>query len=385
MRRPETDRELSSTDLRAATFTIRYRRLEPSAHWAAFGVNKSLDVATTRWRIIGAAEQAETTKTCPKTFDRRRSFEVSHEARIASQSQKSRLGPQKDKRASHELTQADALMSVEISSLHVAHSLAGEFRRKRMFGLSGQRALVVGIANEDSIAYGCAKALSAQGVSLAVTYLNENAERYVRPLANELGAEIIAPLDVTKPTQIDALFHQIHEDWGGLDTLVHSIAYCPKNDLHGRVTDCSREGFQMAMDISVGSFIHLVRKAEPLMPAGGTCLTVSFYGAEKVVENYNVMGPVKAALEMVTRYMAAELAAKGISVHALSPGPLKTRAASGIDHFDELLLRTAERTPTHHLATIEDVGAYAVFLASKEAANVTGGVHHIDGGYHIVG
>ena len=254
-----------------------------------------------------------------------------------------------------------------------------------MFSLVGQKALIVGIANENSIAYGCAKALREQGADLAVTYLNPKAERFVRPLAEELEADIFAPLDVSDEGQIDALFDRIGAEWGKLDTLLHSIAFCPKEDLHGRVTDCSREGFRMAMDISVGSFMHLVRKAEPLMGAGGTCLTVSFYGAEKVVENYNVMGPVKAALESVTKYMAAELGPKGISVHALSPGPLKTRAASGIGHFDELLDNAAARAPTHQLATIGDVGAYAAFLASREAANVTGGIHYIDGGYHIVG
>jgi enoyl-[acyl-carrier protein] reductase I len=254
-----------------------------------------------------------------------------------------------------------------------------------MFSLDGKTALVVGIANEQSIAYGCARALREQGARLAVTYLNAKAEPHVRPLAEHLGAEIIAPLDVRDPGQMTALFERIGGAWGQLDICLHSIAFCPGEDLHGRVTDCSRAGFATAMDISVGSFIELVRRSEPLMPPGGTCMTVSFYGAEKVVAHYNVMGPVKAALESTTRYLAAELGEKGISVHALSPGPLKTRAASGIEHFDALLDRAAARAPTHHLASIEDVGAYAAFLASAEAANVTGGVHYIDGGYHIVG
>ena len=254
-----------------------------------------------------------------------------------------------------------------------------------MFDLTGQKALIVGIANEHSIAYGVARALRAQGADLAITYLNDKAEKYVRPLAEDLDAEIIAPLDVSDPQALDSLFNTLTTTWGRLDTVVHSIAFCPMEDLHGRVVDCSRAGFQTAMDISVGSFMDLTRRSEPLMPDGGTCMTVSYYGAEKVVENYNVMGPVKAALESVTRYMAAELGEKGISVHALSPGPLKTRAASGIDHFDKLLEDAARRAPTHHLATIDDVGAFAAFLASKEASNVTGGVHHIDGGYHITG
>ncbi|WP_421848833.1 enoyl-ACP reductase FabI [Oricola sp.] len=254
-----------------------------------------------------------------------------------------------------------------------------------MFSLSGKKALVIGIANDQSIAYGCAKAFRDQGASLAVTYLNDRAEKHVRPIAEELGAEIILPLDVNQDGQFSQLFDSIRQHWGQIDICLHSIAFCPKEDLHARVTDCSRAGFTTAMDVSVGSFIRMVRRAERMMPPGGTCMTVSFLGSEKVVEHYNVMGPVKAALESVTRYLAAELGTSGISVHALSPGPLKTRAASGIAHFDEMMTQAASRAPTHQLATIEDVGAYAAFLASDEAANVTGGVHYIDGGYHIVG
>ena len=197
-----------------------------------------------------------------------------------------------------------------------------------MFDLTGQKALVVGVANDQSIAYGCAKALKEQGAGLAITYLNERAEPHVRPLAEELGAEIVLPLDVRDEAQADALFAEIGEKWGRLDTLLHSIAFSPKDDLHSRVVDCSAEGFALAMDVSVHSFLRLIRRAEPLMPEGGTCMTVSFYGAERVVAHYNLMGPVKAALEAATRYAAAELGPKGISVHALSPGPLKTRAAT---------------------------------------------------------
>ncbi|MFG1228899.1 enoyl-ACP reductase FabI [Xanthobacter wiegelii] len=254
-----------------------------------------------------------------------------------------------------------------------------------MFKLQDQLALVVGVANDQSIAWGCAKALHEQGAKLAITYLNERAEPHVRPLAESLGADIIAPFDVSVPGQLEAVFDEITARWGRLDTLVHSIAFCPKDDLHGRVVDCSAEGFATAMDVSVHSFLRMIRRAEPLMGAGGTCMTVSFYGAEKVVENYNIMGPVKSALESVVRYAAAELGEKRIRVHALSPGPLKTRAASGIGHFDDLLAAAAERAPTHLLASIEDVGAFAAFLASREAANVTGGVHQIDGGYSIIG
>ena len=253
----------------------------------------------------------------------------------------------------------------------------------QLFDLTGQRALIVGIANDQSIAWGCARALHAQGARLAVTYLNDRAEPHVRPLAEALGAEIVLPLDVRDAAQMDALFAAIADRWGGLETLLHSIAFCPRDDLHGRVVDCSAEGFGLAMDISVHSFLRMIRRAEPLMPNGGTAMSVSFFGSQRVVENYNIMGPVKAALESAVRYAAAELGPKGISVHALSPGPLQTRAASGIGHFDELLDAAAEKAPMHHLATIDDVGAYAAFLASREAASVTGGVHAIDGGYSI--
>ncbi len=252
-----------------------------------------------------------------------------------------------------------------------------------MFSLQGQKALVVGIANDNSIAWGCARAFRQQGADLAVTWLNEKAEPHVRPLAESLGAAIMMPLDVARPDQVDALFDAIETRWGRLDTLLHSIAFAPRADLHGRVVDCSAEGFALAMDVSVHSFLRMIRKAEPLMPQGGTCMTVSFFGSSRVVRHYNMMGPVKAALESTVRYAAAELGEKGISVHALSPGPLQTRAASGIDHFDEMLAAAADRAPTHQLATIDDVGAMAAFLASREAFNLTGGVHDIDGGFSI--
>lgn len=253
-----------------------------------------------------------------------------------------------------------------------------------MFRLDGMKALVVGIANDQSIAWGCAQAFRAQGAELAVTWANAKAEPHVRPLAEAAGAGIMLPLDVRSEADMDALFAAIRERWGRLDILLHSVAFAPREDLHGRVIDCSAEGFALAMDVSVHSFLRMIRRAEPLMAEGGTCLTVSFQGSSRVVEHYNLMGPVKAALEASVRYAAAELGPKGISVHALSPGPLRTRAASGIAEFDELLEAAAARAPTHHLATIADVGAYAAFLASREAFNVTGGVHPIDGGYGIV-
>lgn len=253
-----------------------------------------------------------------------------------------------------------------------------------MFSLEGRKALIVGIANRESIAWGCARAFRAQGADLAVTWLNEKAEKFVRPLAEELEAEILMPLDVTVPGSAEAVFAEIAGRWGRLDILLHSIAFAPKADLHGRVVDCSAEGFSLAMDISVHSFLRMIRLAEPLMEGGGCCLSVSFLGSQRVVEHYNVMGPVKAALESATRYAAAELGGKGIRVHALSPGPLATRAASGIDHFDALLDQVATRAPTRRLATVDDVGAMAVYLASDEARNLTGGVHDIDGGFSIV-
>jgi enoyl-[acyl-carrier protein] reductase I len=200
--------------------------------------------------------------------------------------------------------------------------------------LKSKKGLIVGIANRNSIAYGCAEVLHGAGAELAVTYLNAKAEPFVRPLAEGLGSPIVVPCDVREPGQLEGVFSRIQKEWGRLDFLVHSIAYAPKEDLHSRITDCSQAGFAMAMDVSCHSFVRMARLAEPLMTDGGCLLTVTFYGAEKVVEEYNLMGPVKAALESCVRYMAAELGPKRIRVHALSPGPLKTRAASGIERFD---------------------------------------------------
>lgn len=251
--------------------------------------------------------------------------------------------------------------------------------------LTGKKGLVVGIANENSIAYGCAKKFKAAGAELAVTYLNEKADKYVRPLAESLDASLCLPLNVLEPGQLQTVFDEIERKWGRLDFLLHSIAFAPREDLHGRVTDCSRDGFMMAMDVSCHSFIRMAKRAEGLMKAGGSLMTVSYYGAEKVVEHYNLMGPVKAALEATTRYMAHELGGKGIRVHALSPGPLATRAASGIAHFDELMEAARAKAPTENLVSIEEVGDLAAFLASDAAKALTGDVTYIDGGYHIMG
>jgi enoyl-[acyl-carrier protein] reductase I len=254
-----------------------------------------------------------------------------------------------------------------------------------MFNLHGKKGLVVGVANNQSIAYGCARAFELCGADLAITYLNAKAEPHVRPLAEILGATIIEPLDVEQPGELEAVFKRIEEKWGRLDFLLHSIAFAPKDDLHGRVTDCSREGFMRAMDISCHSFARMARLAEPLMREGGCLLTMSYMGADEVINNYGMMGPVKAALQSVSRYLAAELGPKGIRVHAISPGPLKTRAASGIKSFDALMEKAVERAPLHTLVSIEDIGALAAFLASDVAKTMTGGTIHIDGGYHVVG
>jgi enoyl-[acyl-carrier protein] reductase I len=251
--------------------------------------------------------------------------------------------------------------------------------------LNGKKGLIVGIANEHSIAYGCARVLRDAGAELAITYVNEKAVPYVRPLAEQLDSPIIVPCDVREPGQLEAVFSRIRDKWGGLDFLLYSIAYALKEDLHSRITDCSQAGFALAMDVSCHSFIRMARLAEPLMTDGGCLLTITFYGSEKVVGDYNLMGPVKAALECSVRYMAAEFGPKRIRVHALSPGPLKTRAASGIERFDELLERARARTPEHRLVSIEDVGNLAAFLVSDGAAALTGNVEYIDAGYHIVG
>lgn len=251
--------------------------------------------------------------------------------------------------------------------------------------LQGKKGLVVGIANQDSIAWGCARALRAAGAELAVTWLNDKARPHVEPLARQLDAAISLPLDVEQPEQLDALFAAIAAQWGKLDFVLHSIAYAPGADLHGRVIDSSAEGFARAMDISCHSLMRMARLAEPLMTDGGSLLTMSYLGAEEVVPHYGMMGPVKAALEAAVRYLAAELGPRGIRVNAISPGPLATRAASGITGFDELLANAARRAPLRHTVTIDDVGALCAFLASDGARAMTGGTLYVDGGYHILG
>ncbi len=251
--------------------------------------------------------------------------------------------------------------------------------------LRGKRGLVVGIANESSIAAGCAEAFKRAGASLGASYLNERARQFTEAVTERLNVDWIAPCDVRVPGELEALFSRVEAEWGGLDFLLHSIAFAPKEDLHGRVVDCSAEGFALAMDVSCHSFIRMARLAEPLMPNGGTLLTVTFYGSERVVEHYNLMGPVKAALESATRYLAAELGPKQIRVHAASPGPIRTRAASGIDRFDELLERAAASVPEGALSEPSDVGALCAFLVSDAARRITGTVIPVDNGQQLFG
>jgi enoyl-[acyl-carrier protein] reductase I len=250
--------------------------------------------------------------------------------------------------------------------------------------LEGKKGLVIGIANEQSIAWGCAAAFRGLGAELAVTYLNDKAKKYVEPLARELEAPILMPLDVQKPGEMEAVFERVAKDWGQLDFVIHSIAFSPKDTLQGRVVDVPREGFLTTMDVSCWSFIHMAHLAEPLMSKGGTLFTMTYYGSQMVVENYNIMGVAKAALESAVRYIAAELGPKGIRVHAISPGPLATRAASGIPEFDELLDKAKAKAPARSLVSVNDVGLATAFLAHDAARLITGETLYVDGGYHII-
>lgn len=252
--------------------------------------------------------------------------------------------------------------------------------------LENKKVLIIGVANEHSIAYGCAKAFSDMGAELAITYQTEKGRAFVEPLLADLNAPIFLQCDVSTPHSLEHVFQTVKAQWGTLDVALHAIAFAPKEDLHGRVVDSSSDGFMCAMDISCHSFIRMAKLAEPLMTNGGSLFTMSYYGAEKVIPNYGVMGPVKAALEASTRYLAAELGSKSIRVHAISPGPLKTRAASGLKMFEQLLHDAAEKCPTHTLTTIEEIGKTVAFLSVDEIGkNITGQTIYIDGGYHIMG
>ncbi|ELF6204776.1 TPA: enoyl-ACP reductase FabI [Pseudomonas putida] len=249
--------------------------------------------------------------------------------------------------------------------------------------LRGKRGLVVGIANPHSIAWGCAQALHELGAELAITWLNDKARAHVEPLANQVNASLTQALDVTQPGELEALFKRITEQWGKLDFIVHSLASAPKNEIHGRLLDSSSAGFQQAMDISCHSFIRMARLAEPLMEHGGSLVTMSYLGAQETVEGYALMGPVKAALESSVRYLAAELGSRNIRVHAISPGPMPTRAASGLRDFDNLLKTSVLRAPLHRLVSLEEVGGLCAWLVSNASRGQTGGVHFVDGGLNI--
>lgn len=251
--------------------------------------------------------------------------------------------------------------------------------------LEGKKGLVVGIANEHSIAWGCARAFRDAGAELAVTWLNDKARPHVQPLAEQLQAAIAMPLDVEQPGELEAVFEAVTRQWGRLDFVLHSIAFAPKADLQGRVTDSSCEGFARAMDISCHSLLRMAHLAEPLMNQGGALLTMSYLGADEVVANYGLMGPVKAALESSVRYLATELGPQGIRVNAVSPGPLATRAASGIAGFDQLLAQAAARAPLRRLVDIAEVGALCTFLVSDGARAITGDTLYVDAGFHILG
>ncbi|HTR10446.1 MAG TPA: enoyl-ACP reductase FabI [Paraburkholderia sp.] len=250
--------------------------------------------------------------------------------------------------------------------------------------LAGMRALVTGVANNESIAYGCARAFADLGAQLAITYLNDKAKPYVEPLAKELGAQLLLPLNVEEDAQLDAVFDAVRETWGTLDIVLHSIAYAPKADLQGGLLESSAQGFGYAMDVSCHSFIRMARRAVPLMPRGGTLFAMSYDGANRVVPNYNLMGPVKAALEASCRYLAYELGPLGIRVHAISPGPLKTRAASGLPDFDRMLADAVDRAPLGELVDIMDVGYATAYLATRYARRMSGNTVYIDGGAHIM-
>ena len=250
--------------------------------------------------------------------------------------------------------------------------------------LQGKRALVVGIANEHSIAHGCARAFHELGAELAITYLNDRALPHVKPLAEALKASVFMPLDVSVPGELEALVEVLGRQWGRVDILVHSIAFAPKEDLQGGLLACSATGFAKAMDVSCHSFIRMARLIAPLMVDGGTMFAMSYHGAQKVVPSYNVMGPVKAALEATCRYLAYELGPQKIRVHAISPGPLKTRAASALKDFDLLLNEAGQRAPLGELVDVMDVGFTCAYLATPYAHRLTGTTMYVDGGVNIM-
>ena len=251
--------------------------------------------------------------------------------------------------------------------------------------MAGKKGLVVGVANEHSLAWAAARHLHGGGADLALTYLNDRARPFVARLASALSAPILVPCDVLQDGALEAVFENIEQSWGRLDFVLHAIAWAPADDLNGRLTDCSQEGFSQAMQVSCHSFIRMAKLAEPLMRDGGSLTTLSFLGAERVVDHYNVMGPVKAALESSVRYLAHELGPRGIRVNAISAGAVKTRAASGLEHFDELIGETEAKAPLRRTVTADEVGRAALLLASDHTTAITGEVLHVDAGFHIDG
>ena len=255
----------------------------------------------------------------------------------------------------------------------------------RLLDMFGKKGLIVGIANEHSLAWAAARNCHAAGADLALTYLNDTARPFVEPLATSIDAPILMPCDVLADGALESVFDNIEQTWGRLDFLLHAIAWAPSGDLHGRLTDCSTEGFAQAMQVSCQSFIRMAKLAEPLMVDGGSLTTLSFLGAERVVDHYNLMGPVKAALEASVRYLAHELGPKGIRVNAISAGAVKTRAASGIEHFDELIRETEAKSPLRRTVTADEVGRAALLLASDLTTAITGETLHVDAGFHVDG
>ena len=251
--------------------------------------------------------------------------------------------------------------------------------------MAGKRGLIMGVANNRSIAYGIAKAVTAQGAEIALTYQGDALKKRVEPLAKELGCTNVLPCDVTDGASMDALFEHLKSEWGQLDFLVHAIAYSDKNELDGRYVDTTQSNFSQTMLVSCYSFTALAKRAEPLMTNGGSLLTLTYYGAEKVMPHYNVMGVAKAALEASVRYLAADLGRNNIRANAISAGPIKTLAASGIADFRYILKWNEYNSALRRTVTIEDVGGAGLYLLSDLSRGVTGEIHHVDSGYHVQG